>query len=188
MVAPAADHSISSVWDFIYHDRCCKSRQPFRLHAVLNCIPRCSSILYNKIMEISPQQQQGLDSLLYRFKLTLVIAYGSQVSTTQHKDSDLDIAVMVQSKPDYELFKNLYSELSTIFKGTEVDMHFLNEADPLYMMQVVKDGQLLAGTQDDFDDLKMLTNRRYVDDGIKYFPAREELLKVQQQRLRSLDD
>lgn len=140
---------------------------------------------YNEYMQVTSEQRQQLENFRIRLKLRLVVAYGSRVTGSMRKDSDLDIAVMAENKPDYELFKHVYGELSDIFKGVEVDVRFLNDADPLYMMQVVKNGLLLAGNQGAFDDLKVYTNRRYIDDGRKFFPFRDELLKEQQRRLRS---
>lgn len=116
----------------------------------------------------------------------LVIAFGSRVTKSEHKDSDLDIAVLTKTTPDYDVFQKVYASLSDIFKGENVDVRFLNEADPLFAMQVVKNGVLLYGDQDTYDDLKMITNRRYVDDGKKYFPMHEQLLIEQQKRLRRL--
>ncbi|MBI4130162.1 hypothetical protein HY468_02505, partial [Candidatus Roizmanbacteria bacterium] len=52
--------------------------------------------------------------------------------------------------------------------------------------QVVKQGILLSGDKDYFDEFKMLANRRYIDDGVKYFPFRDQLLREQQKRLRRL--
>jgi predicted nucleotidyltransferase len=113
----------------------------------------------------------------------LVVLYGSKISGTSRSDSDFDVAVLSAKKPDYRLFNQLFADLSRIFKGENVDIRFLNQADPLYAMEVVKDGILLFGDQDEFDDLKVLVNKKYIDDGRKYFPFRDQLLKEQQNYL-----
>lgn len=65
----------------------------------------------------------------------------------------------------------MFSEISDVFKGVNLDLRFLNGVDLLYAVQVVWDGALLAGDLEAFDDFRALTKRRYIDDGMTYFPA-----------------
>jgi predicted nucleotidyltransferase len=132
-------------------------------------------------MNLTGKQDKQLRKLAKQLKLKLVVLYGSKISGTSRSDSDFDVAVLSAKKPDYRLFNQLFAD--RIFKGENVDIRFLNQADPLYAMEVVKDGILLFGDQDEFDDLKVLVNKKYIDDGRKYFPFRDQLLKEQQNYL-----
>lgn len=135
-------------------------------------------------MQLSTQKKKRLEQIAEQLNLKLIIAYGSKAQGNARVDSDLDIAVLTKTIPDYGSFKAIYGELSSILSGENIDLRFLNDADPLFAMQVVKHGILLYGDENDFNDLKILVNRRYIDDGMKYFPFREQLLKEQQKRLK----
>lgn len=137
-------------------------------------------------MQLSPDQSTQLPTVARAIGAVCIVVYGSQARGDGRPDSDLDIAVLSHQKPDYDLFTKAFSLLSDVFRGRNVDVRFLNDADPLFTMQVVRDGILLFGDQDSYDDLKMLANRRYIDDGAKYFPQFEIHIQEQQQRLEAM--
>lgn len=134
-------------------------------------------------MQITDKQKQNINQLARKFGLKLAILYGSKAGGVINQESDLDLAVMAETKPDLRLFNRLYRAFSEIFQGEAVDVRFLNDADPLFLMQVVKNGCLLAGSRADFIELKIQANRRYIDDGRKYFAYQDQLIKRQQQYL-----
>lgn len=138
------------------------------------------------MITLSEKQRIELTQIANARHLNFIVAYGSRVSGHAREDSDLDVAVLARHEPDYELFKNLFSDISDVFTGTNVDLRFLNGADPLFSMQVVRDGTLLSGDQEQYDDFRALANRRYIDDGMTYFPALDEHLKAQQEYLESV--
>lgn len=135
-------------------------------------------------MNVTAHQKEQLATVAREIGAIFIVEFGSAVRGEARPDSDLDIAILTRKTPDYRLFGEAYSRVSDIFRGKNVDVRFLNDADPLFTMQVVRDGVLLFGDQDAYDDLRMLTNRRYVDDGVKYFPMLDDLLKTQQQILQ----
>ncbi|MGB9707048.1 MAG: type VII toxin-antitoxin system MntA family adenylyltransferase antitoxin, partial [Microgenomates group bacterium] len=108
------------------------------------------------------------------------VVYGSKAKGYTHKESDLDIAVLTEKKPSYHLFKKLFSALSGIFKKENVDVRFLNEADPFFRFQVVKEGKLLYGNKSFYNNFKVQAIKVYIDDGRKYFPYLEKLLEKNQ--------
>lgn len=134
-------------------------------------------------MEITITQKNQLIHVAQEIGAVFIVAYGSNTRGEARPDSDLDIALYTKQKPDYALFQAVFSRISDVFPGKNVDVRFLNDADPLFTMQVVRDGILLFGDHDDYDALRMLANRRYVDDGAKYFPLFDEQLKMKLQRL-----
>lgn len=138
---------------------------------------------YNSFIKITLTQKNQLVSIAQEIGAVFIVAFGSTPRGEARPDSDLDIAIHTKQKPDYALFQAAFSRISDVFPGKNVDVRFLNDADPLFTMQVVRDGILLFGDQDAYDALRMLANRRYVDDGAKYFPLFDEQLKEQQKRL-----
>lgn len=132
---------------------------------------------------MTTKQKQNLNRLAKKLQLKLVILYGSKATGKTNQESDLDLGILAANKPDYELFKRLFEVLSGIFQGETIDIRFLNEADPLFLMQVVKNSQLIFGQERDFNELKIQVNRRYIDDGRKYFPYQNQLLQSQQNYL-----
>lgn len=79
--------------------------------------------------------------------VVLAYLFGSQVSGFTHRESDVDIAVLLSSKinPDKYFEKSL--ELARLFKevypGRERQATILNQAPSLLKAQVLKNGQLL---------------------------------------------
>lgn len=137
-------------------------------------------------MQISGEQQVIVNDVARKYGVSLIVAYGSMVNGETHAESDLDLAMLTRTTPDAKLYQDLYRDIAPIFPNQTLDVRFMNNADPLFLMQVVKNGILIYGDQDKFDDLKMYANRRYVDDGRKYFPYREMLLKENQEQLRKV--
>lgn len=130
-------------------------------------------------MVINDKQDQLLKRLSRELRLKLVVLYGSKAGGVANTESDLDLAVLAETKPGLRLFNRLYRAFSEIFQGEAVDVRFLNGADPLFLIQVVKNGCLLAGRRADFIEFKIQANRRYIDDGRKYFPYQNQLIKQQ---------
>ncbi|MBI5620533.1 nucleotidyltransferase domain-containing protein [Candidatus Gottesmanbacteria bacterium] len=134
-------------------------------------------------MEITSDQKSLLAHAAREIGALFIVAYGSIARGEARPDSDLDIAILTTGTPDYTFFTTAFSRISDVFRGKNVDVRFLNGADPLFTMQVVRDGILLFGDHDAYDALKMLANRRYIDDGAKYFPLFDEQLKEKQLQL-----
>ncbi len=118
-----------------------------------------------------------------RYGLRFVILFGSYAREEEKDTSDVDVAVLAEHKPDAELFGILFSAFSEIFPHKEIDVRFLNNPDLLFRFQVVKDGVLLYGDKKEYEAYYRYSIKSYVDDGRKYFPFRDQLLREQQQKL-----
>ena len=116
-------------------------------------------------MQINTEQTRSLNELLTEFDLELMMVFGSKVKGNEHEKSDLDIAVVgiKDTGKESELFLGLYGRLQKIFPGEEVDLTLLNNPNPLFLYQVMKEAQLLAGSFQEFEKLKIYAFKYYQD-------------------------
>jgi predicted nucleotidyltransferase len=102
-----------------------------------------------------------------REEILLAFMFGSAVSERLTEKSDLDIAVLFNSTPDFSLLVTIRDEISECM-GREIDLVVLNDASPVIRMQVLKNGKLLKSedtviysnffvkTVKEYDDLKYI--------------------------------
>lgn len=135
-------------------------------------------------MTFTRLQREAIRRIGKQLNLELAIAYGSRVKGTGRPDSDLDLAVQTPFHPTYEQFKLIFEAFSSVFPHTNLDVRFLNRSDPLYSFQVARDGRLLFGDTKTYSRFLETANRRYIDDGMTYFPALDQHLAMQQRRLK----
>lgn len=106
----------------------------------------------------------GLDDLAKRFKIRMILQFGSTVTGTTHARSDLDLAVKLDS-PDVSLHTvlEIQAALQTQFPGREVDLAILNRADPLFLKKIVESCRMLFGTPQDLARLRLYAFKVYQD-------------------------
>jgi len=75
--------------------------------------------------------------------LTLVVLFGSQVSGFTHKESDVDIAYLSDSKLSFDDEVRLNAALMEVFKNDAVSLVNLKTAPPLLLKQVVTNAVVL---------------------------------------------
>jgi predicted nucleotidyltransferase len=116
-------------------------------------------------MEITAEQKLNIAKVAKKFKLKLILIFGSFARGRQRKDSDLDIAVFGSKGISFNEEIKIIGELSSIFRKN-VDLSVLNTANPLLTFQASKNSILLYGSKEDFLKFKMYAFSRYND----YFP------------------
>ena len=128
--------------------------------------------------------KKEISRIAKKYKIVFVILFGSRARMEKpNSETDLDIAVLAKKETDYKLFGKLFSEFSDVFRGENVDVRFLNGSNLLFRHSVVRDGILLYGDENKYLEYKLLTIKRYVDDGRKYFPALDEKIENAQRTL-----
>lgn len=133
---------------------------------------------------LSSVQKKQINKIAKKYGIIFAVVFGSAAQSRQKPESDFDIAVLLKkATDDYETFSRLFGDLSTIFRGQNVDLRFLNDADPFFRYEVVKDGQLIYGNKEDYNQFKIYINKIYIDDGRKFFPYLEQLLANNQKKL-----
>jgi len=126
-------------------------------------------------MEINSKQQAKLNKILKKYRLKLIILFGSFASGKNHKESDLDLAVLGAEKISFENQIKLINEFTKIF-SQEIDLTVLNNANPLLGFQISKNSLLLAGKQADFLNFKLQAFHAF-NDYAPYFEMERKLNK-----------
>lgn len=114
--------------------------------------------------EIVTEAMPGLREIAQRFRIRLILQFGSTVTGTTHARSDLDLAVKLDT-PDVLLqtILEIQAVLQALFPGREVDLAILNRADPLFLEKIVQSCRLLFGTPQDLACLRLYAFKAYQD-------------------------
>jgi predicted nucleotidyltransferase len=126
--------------------------------------------------KLDENQDKQIKKIGQKFDLVFVIIFGSAVNGKRTSQSDLDIGVLMKKQPKYQDFKKLYSAFSKVFKAENIDIRFLNRADPFFRFQVVKNGKLIYGDQTEFDKYFNYAYKSYVDDYLTLSDLEDELI------------
>lgn len=105
-----------------------------------------------------------IDAVARRHGLELILQFGSTVSGTTHRLSDVDLGVLFFAGVDPR--RNLevvLQDLQALFPAREVDLAVLNHADPLFLKKVTERCQLLAGSPARLQQLQLYAFKRYQD-------------------------
>lgn len=124
---------------------------------------------------LTSQKRERLKEIAKTHNLKLVLIFGSAAKERAHPLSDVDVAVLAE---DYESFSlpqqsDLHYEIQRLFEDREVDLVFLNRADPLFMKKILEDCTLLYGNEEQLAKLKIHAYKRYIDHN-KYFELERE--------------
>jgi predicted nucleotidyltransferase len=113
---------------------------------------------------ISAVDGGALDQLARTYGMRLLVQFGSSVTGILHARSDVDIGVLLD-RPALSLDEHarLLAELQRLFPDREVDLAFLNHADPLFLKKVTDGCRLLHGAEADLQRLKLYAFKRYHD-------------------------
>ena len=85
-------------------------------------------------------------------KIQLAFLFGSTVTGHHSEISDIDLAILFQTEPDFYHLDDIKNALFRLVKR-EIDIVILNDASPIIKMQVLKNGIPLirkGGTYEDF--------------------------------------
>ena len=103
-------------------------------------------------------------ALAARHGVVLLLQFGSSVSGATHAHSDLDLAVLVKHVPrSLEAHAALVQDLQDLFPDAEVDLAFINRADPLFLKKITESCRLLHGSAQALRQLEIYAFKRYQD-------------------------
>ena len=113
-----------------------------------------------------PMEQALKDFFSKEKDVTLAILMGSFAKGTARKDSDVDVALLFSSPPDFMEILDYKHRLSVLLKK-EVDLVVLNTAGPVIKKQALKTGIVLLSRDNAYEDFFVRTLNEY--DDLKYY-------------------
>ena len=117
----------------------------------------------NLRIKITRDIAQKITEIGRKYKLKLVVIYGSYAKGENRKASDLDIAVLGEKELEFKTILDLYSEFSNIFRDKDVDVKSLHRVDPFFRYQVMRDSILIYGNPLEYHNFKAYVFRAYMD-------------------------
>ena len=126
-------------------------------------------------MKITQDQKLKIAKIAKKFKLKLIVVFGSFANGKNRKDSDLDIAVLGLKEVFFKEQIGLINELSLVF-NKNVDLSVLNKANPLLLFQASKNPILLYGKREELLKFKLYAFNAY-NDYAPYFEMEKNLNK-----------
>lgn len=107
---------------------------------------------------------QRAEEMARRHGVLLLVQFGSSVTGRLHPGSDVDFGVLVERMPDsFSAHADLIADLQLLVPDREVDLVFLNRADPLLLKQITDHCELVYGSRRRLDQLKLYAFKRYQD-------------------------
>ncbi len=127
-----------------------------------------------------PEQRRTLEEIARRYHLSLMLLFGSHATDRTTAESDVDIAVQTERPEmiaDLDYHLNLTAELSACLEQGEIDLVFLNEADPLLKAEVGRDAKVLFEEDDAFANFAVRTMKEFDDARYFHFKILREVLE-----------
>lgn len=113
---------------------------------------------------MAPMDPDRLASVARKHDIELLVQFGSSATGRMHPLSDLDLAVAASRVSEtFEAQADLIADLQALVPDREVDVVFINRADPLLLKRITERCVLLYGSPRRFQELKMYAFRRYQD-------------------------
>ena len=126
-------------------------------------------------MKIAKNQKLKIEKIAKKFRLKLVIIFGSFANGKNKEGSDLDIAVLGSRGVSFDEQIGLINGFSIIF-NKNVDLSILNNANPLLLFEASKNSILLYGSRAEFAKFKLYAFNVY-NDYAPYFEMEKNLNK-----------
>jgi len=118
----------------------------------------------------------SLEKVAQHHGIQLLIQFGSTVSGHVHRQSDVDLAVLLD-RPSLSLgeYADLLHDLQSLYPDREVDLVLINRADPLLLKKITDTCRLLYGTVRRLQELRIYAFKRYQDHQ-KYFELERDFV------------
>ena len=112
---------------------------------------------------INQTQSRRLKKIGRKFKLKLILVFGSEIKGETHPLSDLDIAVLRQKSLNWNEHSELVFDLEKVFSGKEIDLVSIDRADPLLLDKISQSSLCLYGTRRSLAEFLIFAFKRYQD-------------------------
>ena len=119
---------------------------------------------YDFVMVITEELKSKIGELAKKYKLSLVVLFGSQATGYTHAKSDVDIGYISERYFDYAESYAINLELYKIFKTYDVELVNINNVSPAHKKQISDTGIILFEENPMIFDLyKVYAFREYID-------------------------
>ena len=123
-----------------------------------------------------PEAIVHISAIAEKYRLSLVVLFGSQATGKTHKESDVDIAYLPGRPLSPEEEININYELTLVSRTDRVDTVNLRNAPGLLLKQIVDQGVIFyEKTGTEFAELEIYAMRRYKE-ATPLFEIRREKL------------
>lgn len=99
--------------------------------------------MINNIEDIKDIFEAHKDGFIDEFNISLIYIFGSFAKETNRKNSDIDIAVLLDGEIDVYTKLNILGALVDIFKREDIDLVILNNVNEVLKFQVIKYGKVI---------------------------------------------
>ncbi|BDR66051.1 type VII toxin-antitoxin system MntA family adenylyltransferase antitoxin [Clostridium tetani] len=100
-------------------------------------------MLQNNLKEVIDILDNNIEKLVEDYGIKLLYIFGSYAKGKNNKNSDLDIAVLLDENYNPMDKLRLIGDLTLIFKRDDIDLVILNSASPVLRHQIIKYGKLV---------------------------------------------
>lgn len=105
-----------------------------------------------------------LADIAQKHGVVLVLRFGSAVTGQMHPKSDVDLAILSdRSNVSLGEHAELLQSLQPLFPDRELDLALINHADPLFLKKITDNCELLYGSPEKLQALKLYAFKRYQD-------------------------
>ena len=99
--------------------------------------------MINSIQDIEDILKDHMDNFVKEFDISLIYIFGSFAKNKNRKNSDIDIAILLNGDIDAYTKLNIYGALVDIFKREDIDLVILNNVNEVLKFQVIKYGKII---------------------------------------------
>jgi len=108
--------------------------------------------------------QGDLKDIAEKHGIVLALKFGSSVKGQVHPKSDVDLAILLdRSSISLQDHAELLQSLQPLFPDRELDLALINHADPLLLKKITDNCELLFGSPERLQALKIYAFKRYQD-------------------------
>ena len=128
-------------------------------------------------MEDSKKIQTLITECLNKYDdIRLVFLFGSIAAGHHTEASDIDLAILFKTEPDFYYLDDIKNSLSVFIKR-EIDIVVLNDAPPIIKMQALKKGIPLIKKGEAYEEFFTRTVEEYADLKITRKEIEDNILK-----------
>ena len=99
--------------------------------------------MINNINDIEEIFKPHIDNFIKEYNISLIYIFGSFAKRTNRKNSDIDMAILIDGEVGVYTKLNILGSLVDIFKREDIDLVILNNVNEVLRFQVIKHGKVI---------------------------------------------